>query len=224
MREVPRLCSVFVKGIFLCPTRLQVVLNESDRGKCYPRSQGGSLMQSSGGSPNRYVSDGQPSTPLKAKNLYSAPKFTVLSPDQAVANLKAKGLPGDREVQKLLELRLRLVSLHCSVQNSLPWRWEAGLQNALPWRWEAGLDQLSNPACRSFQTHCRGDGKPDSINYPIPACGDLDGRARQMDQVVSSDVGGADGIKQLPQLERDLDGRVSSPIPVDRGRQCGGTG
>jgi hypothetical protein len=61
-------------------------------------------MQSSGGSPNRYVSDGQPSTPPKAKKPYSAPKFKVLRPDQSVAELKAKGLPGDPEVQKLLDL------------------------------------------------------------------------------------------------------------------------
>lgn len=61
-------------------------------------------MQSSGGSPNRSVSDGQPNTPPKAKKPYNAPKFTVLRPDQAVAELKAKGLAGDPEVQKLLDL------------------------------------------------------------------------------------------------------------------------
>jgi hypothetical protein len=172
-------------------------------------------MQSSAGSPNRYVSDGQPSTPPKGKKPYSAPKFKALRPDQAVAELKSKGLPGDREVQNLLELRLRLVSLYCSLQSSLPWRWEAGLKNSLPWRWETELDQLSSPACRPFQTHSRDGGKLDSINYPVPASGDLDGRARQIGQVVS-DVGGTNGITELPECERDLDGRVSSPIAVHR--------
>jgi hypothetical protein len=68
------------------------------------RDQGGSRMQSSGGSPKRSVSEGQPIIPPKAKKPYSAPKFKVLRPDQAVAELKAKGLPGDPEVQKLLDL------------------------------------------------------------------------------------------------------------------------
>jgi len=65
-------------------------------------------MQSSGGSPNRDASDSQPSTPPKAKKPYSAPKFKVLRPDQAVAELKEKGLPGDPEVQKLLDVMAKL--------------------------------------------------------------------------------------------------------------------
>jgi hypothetical protein len=63
-------------------------------------------MQSSGASPNHSDRDSQSGTP-GAKKPYSAPKITVLKPDQAEAELKAKGLPGDPGVQKLLGLMAR---------------------------------------------------------------------------------------------------------------------
>jgi hypothetical protein len=46
----------------------------------------------------------QPNTPPKARKPYNATKVTVLKPDQAEAELKAKGLPGDPGVQKLLDV------------------------------------------------------------------------------------------------------------------------
>jgi hypothetical protein len=42
--------------------------------------------------------------PSKARKPYSAPKFRISAPDQAEAELQAKGLPGDRGAQQLLKL------------------------------------------------------------------------------------------------------------------------
>jgi hypothetical protein len=53
-------------------------------------------MQSSGASPSRSVSGhSQPDNPSSARKPYNPPKFAVLTPDQAEAELQAKGLPGD---------------------------------------------------------------------------------------------------------------------------------
>jgi len=61
-------------------------------------------MQSSGASQSHSVADSQPNATPGAKKPYNAPKVTVLKQDQAEAELKAKGLPGDPGVQKLLNL------------------------------------------------------------------------------------------------------------------------
>jgi hypothetical protein len=53
------------------------------------------------------VTDRQPNAPPNGKKPYSAPKLRILRPDEAVAALKAKGLPGDPVVQKLLALMER---------------------------------------------------------------------------------------------------------------------
>ena len=62
-------------------------------------------MQSSGASQSHSVTDSQPNATRDVKKPYNAPKVTVLKPDQAEAELRAKGLPpGDPGVQKLLDL------------------------------------------------------------------------------------------------------------------------
>ena len=42
--------------------------------------------------------------PSKARKPYNPPKFRISAPDQAEAELKAKGLPGDPGARELLKL------------------------------------------------------------------------------------------------------------------------
>jgi hypothetical protein len=60
-------------------------------------------MQPSRVSPNGSVSDKQPNNPAKARKPYKAARFTVLRPDQAEAELRARAVPADPGAQKLLK-------------------------------------------------------------------------------------------------------------------------
>jgi hypothetical protein len=60
-------------------------------------------VQPGGVSPNGSVSDKQPNNLSKTRKPYKAPRFTVLRPDQAEAELKARAVPGDPGAQKLLK-------------------------------------------------------------------------------------------------------------------------
>jgi len=66
-------------------------------------------MPSSNGSPSRSASESAPNRRSKSKKKskkksYNAPQIALLKPDQAEADLKVRGLPGDPGVQQLLNL------------------------------------------------------------------------------------------------------------------------
>lgn len=52
--------------------------------------------------PNSSANDGRKAP--KSRKAYNAPQFKILTPEQAVAELRAKALPGDTGAQEFLKI------------------------------------------------------------------------------------------------------------------------